>query len=564
MIYGARMMRYKSKNYKVLENLLSKSRRFNLPPEIDYIIIYTFLYKYCSDSLKDHFSMVLQDKELTLDEAYEDSLYSEILKDDAMNLFGYHIRKSDAFIDEVINNSYSDRFFLSKFFSIFPQNIIFRNDSKDKQYFDSLFQVIKEEISVRDYEYDNEMNLAIKEIIYSISQLDVFDAEFEFTKVFDIIASSRLMHVYSNPEYISQILSTLISCEKTSVKSVYDPFMKDGSSLIHLSNLTEMGVTYYGKEEDKVTYYYTLARFFINIFYLNNVVFKNEDATESIDIEGASFDAILSEIPISIKNYQSSNKKQSFEIAKRSKRNELEDVLFKNFGVSSDSFSQDMELNSALENLLEKIDVDNGSAEDFTGEYESLKENEFLFLINLIDSLKDDGIMAISISQNFLYKNSLETLRKYLTYEKNYIDAIISIPEELGRRRPEVVIVFRKDRNSDSVLFIDMSKDFKTQKSKNIFPGLFRRNLILANETINKMKDVFTNRLTIDKFSNVVRLDEIKQNNFNLAVSRYVDTFEGEFIKLDDLTSEKIEIEDNIKKLNLKIEEMMDELNIRF
>jgi type I restriction enzyme M protein len=294
------------------------------------------------------------------------------------------------------------------------------------------------------------------------------------------------------------------------------------------------------------------------------VVFKNEDATQSIDIEGASFDAILSEIPVSIKNYHSANKNQSFEIAKRSKRGELEDVLIEKFGIKSDSLSQDADWNIAMENLLQKIDVEDDSNEEFKGEYESLKDNEFLFLINLVDSLKDDGIMAISISQNFLYKNSLQTLRKYLTHEKNYIDTIISIPEELGRRRPEVVIVFKKNRTDDDILFIDMSKEFKTQKSPRLFPGLFRRNLILANETINKMKDVFINKLTISKFSNVIKLDEIAQNDFNLSVSRYVDTFEEDFIRLDDLTVEKREIDENIENLNLKIEKMMKELDIRF
>ena len=172
--------------------------------------------------------------------------------------------------------------------------------------------------------------------------------------------------------------------------------------------------------------------------------------------------------------------------------------------------------------------------------------------------------MAVSISQNFLYKNSLQTLRKYLVHEKNYLDTIISIPEELGRRRPEVVIVFKKNRTDDDILFIDMSKQFKTQKSAKLFPGLFRRNLILANETINKMKDVFINKLTISKFSNVIKLDEIAQNDFNLSVSRYVDTFEEDFIRLDDLTVEKREIDENIENLNLKIEKMMKELDIRF
>ena len=557
-------MRYKSKNYKILKNLISKSRRFNLPYEIDYIIIYTFLYKYCSDNLKDHFMIVLQDKEMTLDEAYGDEYQHEMLKEDAMHLFGYHIKRPEAFIDEVINNNYSDRFFLSMFFRVFSENIEFDENSKDKQYFESLFKTLKDELSVKEYEFDNEMDLAIKEVIYAISKLDLFENAFEFRKVFDLISASRLMHIDSNPQYISQILSTLIACEKTSIRTAYDPFMKDGSSLMSLSDLCETGVTYFGKEEDKLTYYYTIARFFINIFYLDHVVFKNEDAKQSIDIEGASFDVILSEIPVSIKNYYSANKNQSFEMAKRNKRNELEDMLLEKFGMNSDSFSKDSALNSALENLLEKIDVEKDSKDDLVGEYESLKDNEFLFLINLIDALNDDGIMAISISQNFLYKNSLQILRKYLVYEKNYIDTIISIPEELGRRKPEVVIVFKKNRSNDDVLFIDMSKEFKTQKGDRLFPGLFRRNLILANETINKMKDVFTNKLTIEKFSNVVKIDEVIKNNFNLSVSRYVDTFEGDFIKLENLASEKREIDENVKKLNLKIEKMMDELDIRF
>ena len=66
------------------------------------------------------------------------------------------------------------------------------------------------------------------------------------------------------------------------------------------------------------------------------------------------------------------------------------------------------------------------------------------------------------------------------------------------------------------------------------------------------------------KYSNLISIDEITENNFNLSVSRYVDTFEGEFISLNDLISQKEEIERNIGDLNLKIKKMMDELNIRF
>lgn len=554
----------KSDNYSILKNLISKSRNFKLPDEIDYIVIYTFLYKYCSDSIKDHFLMVLQDKEMTLDEAYKSNYYQEVLKEDSMHLYGFHIEKPDAFIDEVINNSYSDRFFLSRFFKIFPQNITFASDSKDKEYFEFLFKTLSKEIKIDKYEYESEVKLAINEIIYAISKLDLFESEFSFSRVFEVLTSSKLMHIQPTPEYISQLLSELISCDKISVKRAYDPFLKDGNTLLSLSEKCELGVAYYGKESDRLTYCYTITRFLINHFNLNYVEFRNEDATESIDIGGASYDVILSKIPLKIRNYYSSKENQNLEIIRRNKRSELEKVLLSEFNMNSDSFTKDSELNNALENLLEKIDVESSSDIEFAGEYESLKDSEFLFLINLVESLKNDGIMAISISQNFLFKNSLKTLRKYLTFEKNYIDTIISVPEEIGRRRPEVIIVFKKNRSNQDILFIDISKEYKTQKNRILFPGLFRRNLVFADETLGKIKDVYSKKLIIDKFSNLISMNEIAKNEFNLSVSRYVDTFEGKFIRLSDLKEEKAEIDANIKELNLKIEKMMDELDIRF
>ena len=86
----------------------------------------------------------------------------------------------------------------------------------------------------------------------------------------------------------------------------------------------------------------------------------------------------------------------------------------------------------------------------------------------------------------------------------------------------------------------------------------------MNNKTISKMENVYLNKLTIPKFSNLISIEEIKSNAFNLSVSRYVDTFEGEFISLDEVSVEKHEIQSNIKDLNRKIEKMMDELDIRF
>ena len=557
------MKRKKSINSSILRRIMSISRKSEMPPQTDYIIMYTCLYKYCSDTVRDFLLIELNDKELTIDEAYKNRLCQDQLVFDSLKLNGFYIKSSEAFIEEVVSNNYSKPRFLPDFLKVFPENIIFSSEYHNPDYFDYLFSTIDNEIDT--FAFSSEETHVICETIKLISQLDVLDSDFSFSEVFDVISASNLMHIDSNPQFITQILTRIVLSEKKTINSAYDPFMKDGASLMKLYEAVGYNLKYcYGKDSKKLNYFYTMVRLFINNFPFNDVFLKPEDALESIDINGASFDVILSRIPIAIKNYYSSNVTQSREIAKRSKRNELESLLLNNFNMDGDSFKQDSELNRALENLVEKIDIKNDFNDDFVGQYESLKDSEFLFLINLVDSLKDDGIMAISISENFLFKNSLEILRRYLAFEKNYIDAIIRIPNEIVRSRPEVVIVFKKNRIDEDILFIDMSADYETQKSGRPYPGLLRKNLILDSRTMAKMENVFLNRLTLPKFSNRVSIDEIMNNEFNMSVSRYVDTFEGEFITLNDVFVEKQKIDSNINDLDFKIKRMMDELNIRF
>ena len=173
--------------------------------------------------------------------------------------------------------------------------------------------------------------------------------------------------------------------------------------------------------------------------------------------------------------------------------------------------------------------------------------------------------MIVALSQSFLFKNSLETLRKYLTYENNFIDTIISLPDVLGKySRPEIICVFKKNKVDDNVLFIDLSQDFNAKKAQNSSHGIIRRNLLLDEKTVSRLVSTYAKKEIINRYSNVVTVSEIVKNDFNLSVSRYVDTFEGEFIQLRDLAHEKKEITSNIKELNKKIDEMMKELDINF
>ena len=555
-----------SRNHKILRNILSKTRQVELSPDVSYILVYAFLYKYCSDLLKEYFLSVIEDKAVTLDEAYKNDMSHQLLRQDAFEMFGYHIKSPDFFIDEVINNSYSERFFIHTFFKAFSQNVEFPESSNYEKYFNFIFESVEQEINLNKFEFEGESHLIVKDIIYSISKLDVQERRYPFERVFDKICQSKLMNIDHDPDYITDMLSAVVSSIKPKTENVYNPFLRDASSIIDLRRNYEWGFgASYGKGLDKITYCSSIVKLYLNHFDLDNVFLEYGSPLESVGIDSTSFDVIVSRIPpITPKNLKRLNSAQNAEMAKRNKRKQLEDVLTSRFDMDENSFMRDDELNEALENILRKMDFERDPEMEFYGEFESLKDSEYLFLINLINCLKDDGVMAVSMSQGFLFKNSLETLRKYLTVAKNYVDAIISIPDGISRpNRSEIIVVFRKNRSTDDIVFIDTSTDYDTKRSPYSVPGLFKRNLVLDNETMGRVIGAYVKRKNVEKFSNVVSLTEIEKNEFNLSISRYVDTFEGEFISLRELKHQKEDMESNLNELNRKIDMMMDELNIR-
>ena len=111
--------RKRSTNYNISRNIRTKLRQVDPTPDVAYLLVYTFLYKHCSDSLKDYFSSVVEDQEMTLDEAVRDEYLQMKFRNDALQMFGYYINRPDAFIDEVINESYQERFFIPNFFRMF-------------------------------------------------------------------------------------------------------------------------------------------------------------------------------------------------------------------------------------------------------------------------------------------------------------------------------------------------------------------------------------------------------------------------------------------------------------
>ena len=148
----------------------------------------------------------------------------------------------------------------------------------------------------------------------------------------------------------------------------------------------------------------------------------------------------------------------------------------------------------------------------------------------MIYQLADNGTMACVIPHGVLFRGGAEgTIRQYLIENLNYLDAVIGLPANIffGTSIPTAILVLSKCRvNDDNILFIDASKEFEKDGNKNK----------LTEANIDKIVAIYRERATKDKFSYVASLDEVKENDYNLNIPSYVDTFEEEEpINLDEV-----------------------------
>lgn len=144
---------------------------------------------------------------------------------------------------------------------------------------------------------------------------------------------------------------------------------------------------------------------------------------------------------------------------------------------------------------------------------------DYAFLLHDLYHLKPDGIMTIVLPHGVLFRGGEEgNIRKNLI-EQNNIDAIIGLPANIffGTGIPTIVMVLRQKRENTDVLIIDASKGFKKEGKNNQLRAC----------DIRKIVDTIKSRRDIEKYSKVVSLEDIRANDYNLNIPRYVDSSEA-------------------------------------
>ncbi|WP_295997984.1 N-6 DNA methylase [uncultured Veillonella sp.] len=178
---------------------------------------------------------------------------------------------------------------------------------------------------------------------------------------------------------------------------------------------------------------------------------------------------------------------------------------------------------------------------------------DYAFILDGIYSLKNNGTAVFILPHGVLFRGQAEgDIRKNLI-KNNLLDAVIGLPSNLFTNTgiPVCILVFKKNRANKDVLFIDAQKDFVKHKNKNI----------MTSEQVLKVIDTYNNRSDIDKYSRKVGISEIEENDYNLNIPRYIDSFEPEEIPdAVQLAKELNEINRESRTLGLEIAEMLKQL----
>lgn len=181
-------------------------------------------------------------------------------------------------------------------------------------------------------------------------------------------------------------------------------------------------------------------------------------------------------------------------------------------------------------------------------------KGDWAFLLHMIYSMAPNGRVCAVTPHGVLFRGASEGRIRQEIIDKNLIDAVIGLPENIfyGTSIPACLVVFKRGRKDTDVLFVDASKSFTKVKAKN---KLSQQDIDKIVTTYRAFENGNKTACEIEKYSHVATLDEIKENEYNLNIPRYVDTFEEEKLVDIDVINKEI---DKTKKELAKVEAQMD------
>jgi type I restriction enzyme M protein len=484
----------------------------------DYILGFIF-YKYLSEKNELYADKLLKAdgvKYADVDESKDKG--AEIItavKDAAIDSLGYFLKPNELFHHVAIHSATSDNLIeeLERILNSIEQSTM-GSDSEDD--FDKLFSELDLN-ATRLGKTVAERNKLISKVLLHLDKIDfrledakvdVLGDAYEYLISQFAAGAGKKAGEFYTPQEVSEILARIVTDGKQRLKSVYDPTCGSGSLLLRVARYVKDVGHFYGQELNNTTYNLARMNMILHDVRYDKFDIKQEDTLEHPQHLQHRFEAVVANPPFSA--------------------NWSADPLF----LQDDRFSQ-------------------------YGRLAPSSKADYAFIEHMVYQLDDNGVMAVVMPHGVLFRGAAEGhIREFLIREKNWLDAVIGLPSNLfyGTSIPACILVFKKCRtNPDDILFIDASNHFEKGKNQNH----------LREEDIDKIIATYHERKSENKYSHVALLSEIKENDYNLNVPRYVDTFEEEApIDLGEVTKELKKLESQKSNIDAQIAIFTKELGI--
>lgn len=501
----------------------------------NYILGFMF-YRYLSEKQEKYLvdnDILDQIDDKSINDEYREEATGEDLKDyleDISGALGYAIAPEDtwATLIKKIQESKANAEDFQNMFDHFEEN------AQLNSFAERDFRGVFADVNLNNSRLGNNLATRTKALIATAKMVNEFDYYDEnghdilgdvyeyLIKQFASNAGKKAGEFYT-PHEVSKVLAKLVAANINTDQdsfTIYDPTMGSGSLLLtvrdEIPNGKQKGrVRFYGQELNTTTYNLARMNLMMHGVDYGNMTLRNADTLamdwpDGLDKDGIDrphfFDAVVANPPYSQKWDADASR--------------LKDPRFKDYGAVAPKSKAD-----------------------------------YAFLLHALYHLDQDGTMAIILPHGVLFRGAAEGKIRKALLEKGQIDAIIGMPAGLfySTGIPTIVMVLKKHRDNRDVLFIDASKDFEKGKNQNI----------LRDQDIDKIINTYKKRQNVDKYAHLATMDEIKENEYNLNIPRYVDTFEEETpIDIVALSKEMQDVDKQIAQSEADFLSLVDDLDV--
>lgn len=489
----------------------------------DYILGFIF-YKYLSERMDIYANSILKADKIKYKDIKENSKqgkeYIEAIREESLEKLGYFLKPSELF-SEVALRGNSDKgedesnFILEDLQKILTNIQQSTMGTESEEDFDHLF----EDMDLNSTKLGKTPEARNTIIAKVLSHLDKIDFKLDHTEL-DVLGDAyeyligqfasgagKKAGEFYTPQEVSKVLAKIVTTGKQKLKSVYDPTCGSGSLLLRVAKEVKEISNFYGQELNRTTYNLARMNMILHGVHYRKFDIKQEDTLEHPQHIDKTFEAIVANPPFSAQ--WSAN------------------PLF----TSDDRFSQ-------------------------YGKLAPSSKADFAFVQHMVYHLAENGTMAIVLPHGALFRSGAEQhIRRYLIEDKNYLDAVIGLPANLfyGTPIPTCIMVFKKCREQpNDVLFINAAENFErgTQNT-------------LRQADIDRIISTYRERKEVAKYSSLASLEFIAENEYNLNIPRYVNTFEEEeTVDIAAVSKQLKSLEKDMKKTDEQLIAFCKELKI--